>query len=212
MPGWAESPSSCAFSWGFTLFGPKSGAYSVAATADFVGQSATGIAISIYLFVAATIGLVLLMSCLSEAYLVDVRHKRIAWGTSLLAAVAVTIGWGLYLAPWTAVNAGGPAIDPGVSYALISAGFIILFGVSGILLGVALLTLAIGGQAAPTWVRVSSGLAGLSAVSSWGFLVVGHWSPNQWLPVPYYFVVLWGLAIGVWLLSSPSRTDAPPTT
>ena len=45
---------------GFTLYGPKSGAYSAAETAAFVGQSSTGLIVSIYLFAVSSIGLILL--------------------------------------------------------------------------------------------------------------------------------------------------------
>lgn len=75
----------------------------------------------------------------------------------------------------------------------------------GILLGIALLTLAIGGNAAPMRVRAFSGLAGTSALSSWAFLLLSKWSANQWLPVSFYVVLLWALVIGVWLLVSSSR-------
>jgi hypothetical protein len=43
------------------------------------------------------------------------------------------------------------------------------------------------------------------------FLVVSHWSANQWLPVPFYIVILWGLVIGIWLLVSPPGQADPPT-
>ena len=131
-----------------------------------------------------------------------------AWGTSLLAAAAFLIGWGLYFAPSTSVMSGGPAIDPGFTYAFTNAGLVVLFGVGAVLLGIALLTLAIAGRAAPTWVRALNALAGLSALSSWGFLLVSHWSANQWLPVPFYVVILWGVAIGIWLIVS-RRLDHP---
>lgn len=36
------------------------------------------------------------------------------------------------------------------------------------------------------------------------FLVATGWSPNQWLPAPFYLVVLWGLVVGVWLFLFPA--------
>jgi len=196
---------------GFTFFGPKGGHYSAAEIANFVAQSSTTIIFSIYLFAVSIIGLIVLMAYLSDTCFGAGRHDQMVWGTSLLAAASFLIGWGLYLALSTAVIAGGPAIDPAISYTFVSAGLVVLFGVSGILLGIALLTLTIGGHAAPRWVRAFSGLAGLSALFSWAFLLASKWSPNQWLPVPFYVVVLWGLIIGVWLLVSSPRADAPTT-
>jgi hypothetical protein len=186
----------------FTLFGPKSGAYSPAETAAFVGQSSTSLVVSVYLFAVSMIGLVALMAYLTDTYLADGRLARLAWDAALLAAASVLVGWGLYLAPSTAVIAGGPAIDPAISYTFISAGFVALFGVGGMLLGAALLVLAIAGLAAPMWIRALTGLAGLAAFLSWAFLLATGWSPNQWLPIPFYLVVVWGLVTGMWLLVS----------
>lgn len=193
---------------GFTLYGPKSGAYSAAETSAFVGQSSTGLIVSIYLFAVAIIGLIVLMAYLSAHSCGGDRQDRIVWGTSLAAAVSFLIGWGLYLVPSTALNAGGPPIDPAISYAFISGGFVVLFGVGDLLLGIALLTLAIRGLVLPTWVRAFTALTGLSALSAWGILLATGWSPNQWLPPPFYLVILWGLTIGVWLMISSPAPDA----
>jgi hypothetical protein len=196
---------------GFSLFGPNGGHYAVAAISNFVAQSATSFIASVYLFVASIIGLIVLMAHLCQTCFGVDRHDRIAWGASLLAVAAFLLGWGLYLAPSTSVMAGGPAIDPAISHTFISAGFVILFGVGGILLGVALVTVAIGGRAAPMWFRSFSGLTGFFALVSWAFVLATHWSPNQWMPVPFYVVVLWGLVTGVWLLAFAPTADASAT-
>jgi len=193
---------------GFTFFGPRGGRYAAAAIADFVGQSSINIVASTYLFVVSIIGLIALMAYLSATRFGPGQQDRVAWGTSLLAAAAFLIGWGLYFAPSTSVMSGGPAVDPGLTYAFTNAGLIVLFGVGAVFLGIALVTLAIAGRSAPMWIRAFDGLAGISALLSWAFLLVSHWSANQWLPVPFYVVVLWGLTIGIWLLISP-RPDDP---
>lgn len=194
---------------GFTFFGPRGARYSATAIADFVGQSSTSVIASIYLFAASIIGLIVLMAYLSETYFGSSPQGRIAWGTSLLAAASFMTGWSLYFAISTSIISGGPTIDSAITYTFLNAGFVVLFGVSGILLGVALLALATGGHVAPMWVRAFSGLAGLSALGSWAFLLSSHWSPNHWLPVPFYVVVLWGFVIGVWLLVAPLRPNKP---
>jgi hypothetical protein len=194
---------------GFTFFGPKGGKYSADETAAFVAQGSTALIVSVYLVAVSVIGLIVLMAHLSDTCFGAGRQGRVAWGASLLAAASVLIGWGLYLALPTSVISGGPAIDPAIGYTFINAGFVVLFGVGGVLLGIALLTLAIGGRAAQTWVRAFSLLAGLSALFSWAFLIVSKWSPNQWLPVPFYLVVLWGFVLGVWLVVSSPTPDAP---
>jgi hypothetical protein len=192
---------------GFTLYGPKSGAYSPAETAAFVDQGSTGLILSIYLFALSIIGLIVLMAYLSAHSCGGGRRDRIVWGTSIAAAASFLIGWGLYLVPSSAHVAGGPPIDPAVSYAFISGGFVVLFGVGDLLLGIALLTLAIRGLVLPAWVRAFTALTGLSALSAWGILLATGWSPNQWLAPPFYLVILWGLAIGVWLMISAAGPE-----
>ena len=188
---------------GFTFFGPRGGFYAASAVDSFVGQSATNIIVSVYLFALSSMGLCMLMAYLSETELSAGRHARMVWGASLLAAASFLIGWCIYFAPSIAVLSGGPTIDPAISYTFTSAGMIILFGVGGLLLGTALLTLAIAGREAPMWIRALNGLTGLSASFSFAFILVSRWSANQWLPVPFYLVVLWAIVLGVWLLVSP---------
>lgn len=184
---------------GFTLYGPKGGQYSAAEVAAFVAQNSSGLAVSVVLFGVSMVGLFLFLAYLSGTYVDEGPYRRLAWGMSMAGGSSILIGWGLYLASPIAAHSGGRAIDPGISYVVIGAGFTVLFGVGGMLLGIALVSIAIGARAAPTWVRGFSGLAGLSSLLSWPFLLASNWSPNQWLPVPFYLVVLWGIVIGVWL-------------
>lgn len=190
---------------GFTLFGPKGGRYSAAEIDSFLAQTSSGLIISIALLVISVIGLIVVMAHLSETS--SGTGRRAIWATSLVAAASFLIGWGLYLSPYTSIRSGGPALDPGVSYVFLSAGMVTLFGVGGIALGIALITLAVSGGVTPVWVRATSGFAGVSALITWPFLVALQWSPNQWLPGPFYLVILWGLIMGVWLLVSPGRPD-----
>ena len=199
---------------GFTLFGPKGGRYSADEIGAFVGQTATSLIASVYLVAASIIGLIVLMAYLSGTMGAG-AYRRITWATSVLAAGSFLIGWCLYLTPSTAVLAAGPAPDAALSHTIITAGFVLVFGASGILFGIALVTFALGAGVTAAWARALSGLAGLGAFLSWAFILALGWSPNQWLPAPFYLVVLWGLVMGVWLIVSPSpnaltRTTPPP--
>lgn len=196
---------------GFTLFGPKGGRYSAVEVASFVEQTSTSFIISIGLMVISVSGLIVLMAYLSETSFGEGRRGRVSWATSLLAAVSFLIGWGLYLTPSSSVGSGGPALDPGISYTFMSAGMVVLFGVGGTTLGLALVTLAAGGREVPAWIRAFTGLTGTSALLTWAFLVALRWSPNQWLPGPFYVVILWGLVMGIWLLASSPRQNHPKT-
>jgi len=79
------------------------------------------------------------------------------------------------------------------------AGIGIMFVSGGVMLGVSFLTLAIGGHAAPRWVRAFSGIVGLLAFFSMAYF-------------PFFGVILWGLVIGIWLLvSSPKQVPLTAT-
>jgi len=200
-----------AFAVGFTLFGPKSGHYSAEEVERFLAQGPGALTASVCLFAIAGAGLIALMAYLSESGFGQGRRGRVTWATGLVAAATMLAGWALYLAPAGSAGSGGPAMDPGISYAFLHAGMGVLCGVGGFLLGLALFAQAVGGQALPTWLRAFTGLSGLSALATWPFLVALNWSPNQWLPGPFYPVILWGVVVGIWLLvSSPDlgMTDA----
>jgi hypothetical protein len=197
---------------GFTLFGPKGGQYSADEVAAFVGQGNVGLMVSVYLLLVSIIGLIALISYLSETWIGSGRQRRTVWGASLAAGATFLVGWALYLTAPTSTLAGGPAIAPAISYALMSGGMLVFFGAGGALLGIALAILATRGTAAPSWIRVFTGLTGLAALSSWAFLLATGWSPNQWLPGPSYLVILWGLVTGVWLLISPATPEASART
>jgi hypothetical protein len=196
---------------GFTVFGPKGGQYSATEIDAFVAQGPTALIVSVYLLVLSIVGLIALMAHLSADWVPIGRQSRVTWGATLASGGAFLLGWGVYLAVPMAALAGGPAIDPAITYAILSGGMTVFFGAGGMLLGIALITLAAGGVAAPSWIRAFTCLVGLLSVSTWAFLLALEWSPNQWLPGPFYLIVLWGLVMGIWLLVSSPRigvTDA----
>jgi hypothetical protein len=64
----------------------------------------------------------------------------------------------------------------------------------GMLLGVALLTLAIAGDE-PGWFRVLAGVAGIGGLATPAFF-------------PFFLLLLFGLVVGFWLLVSGGRATA----
>ncbi len=169
------------------------GNYHANDVADFVAKGHRSVVLlSLFLVAAAIVGLLVVMAYLCETSFGKGRSGRIAWGTSLFASGSFLTGWAILITPSMSIAlGGGPGIDPTVSYTIMQAGWAVFLVVSGMMLGVSFLTLAIAGHAAPTWMRAFTGIVGLLALASVAFF-------------PFWAVFLWGLVIGIWLLvSSP---------
>jgi len=177
------------------------GNYHANDVADFVAKGhRSSVMISLFLVAAAIAGLLVVMAYLCETSFGKGRSGRIAWGTSLFAAGSFLVGWAILITPSMSVAlGGGPSIDPAVSYTIMQAGWAVFLVVSGMMLGISFLTLAIAGTAAPTWMRAFTGIVGLLALASIAFF-------------PFWAVFLWGLVIGIWLLVSSPRQAPPATT
>jgi len=177
------------------------GNYHANDVADFVAKGhRSSVMISLFLVAAAIVGLLVVMAYLCETSFGKGRSGRIAWGTSLFAAGSFLVGWAILITPSMSVAlGGGPSIDPAVSYTIMQAGWAVFLVVSGMMLGISFLTMAIAGTAAPAWMRAFTGIVGLLALASIAFF-------------PFWAVFLWGLVIGIWLLVSSPRQAAPATT
>ena len=186
---------------GMVSANPPGGDYRAGDIADFVAKGhRVNVVASLFLITISVVGLLMVTEYLCETSYGQGRHGRIAWGASLLAAASFLIGLTVVVTPSMSVAlGGGPSIDPAVNYTIMQAGFGIMFVSGGVMLGVSFLTLAIGGHAAPRWVRAFSGIVGLLAFFSMAYF-------------PFFGVILWGLVIGIWLLvSSPKQVPLTAT-
>ena len=93
---------------------------------------------------------------------------------------------------------GGKALDPRVTYAFSQAGLVVMFTGGAILLGAALVALALDGSAPlPSWLRWTTGIAGVLGLASPAFF-------------PFFAVLLWAVVTGIWTLTS-DRAAVPQT-
>jgi hypothetical protein len=89
------------------------------------------------------------------------------------------------------------AISPQVGYVFSEAGWAIMYGAGGILLGVALATFVIGRVAVPAWVRWFTAVAAVCALAA-----------IAWFP--FFLVYLWAIILGLWtLLAAPAEARQP---
>ena len=186
---------------GLLVASPPGGSYSASDATKYVAKGHhAAIFVSVYLLALALFGLLYLL-----AYLRDVafagpdgaRTARIFWGTGVAATGALAAGWSVVLGDAIAHAYGGSGvvIPPAVTYLVAQAGSAAVWGIGGILLGFALITLMLGSRLTlPAWLRWSTLVGGLGAIASLAFF-------------PSALVILWGVVIGVWLLVVGPRDD-----
>ncbi len=117
--------------------------------------------------------------------------RRIFWGCDLGAATAFAIGFAILVTPplSLAVGRGEPAA-PETTYLVTQAGWLVALGAGGLLLGVALVVLMLGTPAVlPAWLRWVTLAAGVLGLASIGYF-------------PFFFLLIWGVIVGAWLLAS----------
>jgi hypothetical protein len=99
-----------------------------------------------------------------------------------------------------AFSGGHPfTLTSGTVYTFCEAGFAVMYGAGGVLLGAALIAFAAGPVAAPSWVRWSTlvaGIAGLAALA--------------WFP--FFLVYIWAIVVGAWLIVADREPAAVPQT
>jgi hypothetical protein len=188
---------------GLFLSAPPGGSYSAHDATKYISHGHhAAVFVSAYLLLLATIGLVWLLAYLREATFASTGAAlgRVFWGTGLCAAASLAVGWSLILGPPIATAFGGKGVtlDPRVTYVLVEMGSAAVWGAGGVLLGFALFALMLGTRAVfPAWLRAATGIAAVGGIAAVAFF-------------PSALVILWGVAIGIWLLLARRRLDDGP--
>lgn len=186
---------------GMVLASPPGGSYSASDVADYVAKGhRTSVIVSIYLVVLAAVGLVCLLARLRDA-IADARTAAIFWAIGTAAVAGFVIGYALVAAVPLAIAYGGSAVtlQPTVVFTLAEAGWVVMYGAGGVLLGCALVALALRPAGLPAWVRWSTLVAGICGLAA-----------PLWFP--FFVVLIWAVVIGVWLLAADrGRVEVPQT-
>jgi hypothetical protein len=170
---------------------PPGGNYKASDVTSFLAKGhRPAVFLSLYLMVLAVVGLVLLLAQLRMR--VEGSRETLFWGFSIASAAAWVAGYALVVAtPAALAFSGGKlsasAISPQTAYVFSEAGWAVMYGAGGILLGVALATFVIGRVAVPGWVRWFTVLAAVCALAG-----------IAWFP--FFIVYLWSIVLGVWAL------------
>jgi hypothetical protein len=118
----------------------------------------------------------------------------------LAAAASFGVGWGVAIAQPIAHAEGGSGVSiaPAVTYLISETGVVFVFGSGAILLGLALIVLMLGsGLPFPTWLRWFTWLAALCGIAGLAFFT-------------FFVLLIWALAVGIWLLSTGRTAEASP--
>jgi hypothetical protein len=184
----------------FVSDGPG-GSYSASQATRFVshGHRATVI-ISAYVALMGIVGLICLLGHLRR--LIGERDPgglatTIFWGAGLAGATSFAIGWSVFAADVIARAEGGSGVvlTPVLIYLFAEVGATIIFGPGAVLLGVALLIVAFtAGALLPSWLRWLTVIAGIGGLAGPLFF-------------PSFLLIVWGIAVGIWLLAT--REPAP---
>ncbi len=179
----------------FSVAQPPGGTYKASDVAKYVAHGhRPAVFISLYVMLLAVVGLVLAITRLRGMLPADWSQNTFQ-AIGLIAAGSLLIGFALVGTVPTALSVGGGSpIDPRLTYMFTEAGDAVLFGAAFVILGAALVLLA-ARAAMPVWLRVVTGIAGIGGLAAPAFF-------------PMFLVLVWALAIGIWLLASPRSEPA----
>lgn len=185
----------------FFVASPAGGTYKASDVANYVARGhRVAVIVGTYLFTLGVFGLICLLAQLREQVARGgALADRIFFGAGIAAATSFAVGWAIVVGPALSRWYGGSssAVGSNVSYTIAETGNIVLFGAGAILLGLSLLALVAGGGAFPAWLRVATLIAALGALAAPAFF-------------PFFLVLIWGLAVGIWLLASDRDAAAAP--
>jgi hypothetical protein len=178
---------------------PPGGSYKAKDATTYVAHGhRAAVFVATYLVLIGVLGLICLLARLREAISAADDEQGVAlsifWGTGLVAAASFAIGWCVNFSPplaYAFASGGNPfSIRPREVYAISEIGGVIVFGGAGILLGLALIALALGARATlPAWLRWLTLIAGILGFASMAFF-------------PWFALPIWSVVVGAWLLVS----------
>jgi hypothetical protein len=183
------------------------GSYAPSDATNYVASGhRAAVYVAMYLVTVGFLGLICLLARLRESISVGTQEQPVAlsifWGAGLAAAVCWVAGWAItFSLPIAyAVGGNGFSVGPAQIYTIVEAGFALLFGVGGILLGLTLIVLFLGSRATlPAWLRWVTLIAGVLGLASPAFF-------------PWFALLIWGVVTGIWLLAAARSSASSPLT
>lgn len=184
----------------FMIANPPGGNYKVSDIQDFLAKGhRPAVFVSVYVMLIAVAGLLLLLARLRD--LIDGARASLFWGFSVGAVAAWLVGYALAISPSPTLAFGGgdlSTLPPTLTYALSEAGWAVMYGGGGLLLGCALITFAVGPVSVVAWLRWFTLIAGVASLAA-----------IAWFPM--FIVYIWAIVLGLWLLLAGRERVASPS-
>jgi hypothetical protein len=180
------------------LGSPPGGNYSRSDVAQYLAHGHQPAAfIAGYLGVASAAGLIALAAYLRGLIASQNGDSRLA---SLVSAASFVAGWAIVTAIVAAhaQGASGLTAAPQTIYLFSELGVAMIFGPGGIMLGFALITLALTlrkTEALPAWLRWLTLITGVAGLAAPAFF-------------PAILLVVWGITLGGWILTTGRAHEA----
>jgi hypothetical protein len=188
---------------GLLLSEPPGGTYSAHDAEKYIARGHhVAVFVAVYLLLLATFSLIWLLAYLREvgfAASSETWVARLFWGTGLCAAASLAVGWSLMLGVAMSTAFGGHSVTlaPNVTYVLVEVGSTAIWGAGAFLLGLALIAFSLAATAVfPAWLRVATAVAGIGGITGVAFFPSG-------------LLLLWGIAVGLWLVFASRRVADP---
>jgi hypothetical protein len=182
-----------------TIANSPGGNYSASQIADYLARGhRVAVIVVFHLALLGLLGLIAVLAHVRDL-LPDRRNATIIWGTGVAAAACFAIGWGIVGGQVIAHLEGGNAIavSPAVTYLISEIGAVFIFGCGAILLGLALIVLMLNSSTVlPRWLRSLTLVCGIAGVAGLAFFT-------------FFVLMLWGLAIGLWLATAGRHIASP---
>jgi hypothetical protein len=177
---------------------PPGGNYSASIVSDYLASGHhIAVLIAMHLALIGLVGLITMLAHLRDVLPVGTARTAF-WGTGIAAAAAFAAGWSIVGGQVVAHWEGGSAITIplAVTYLVSEIGVVLIFGAGAVLLGCALLVLVLNARGLlPSWLRWTTAAAGIAGIGGLAF-------------VTFFLLMLWGIAVGVWLVVGGLRSTA----
>lgn len=183
----------------FIVANPPGGDYKVSDITDFLAKGHRPAAfISMYLVMLSGAGLLVFLARLRDS--IDGDRASVFWGFGVAAATAWIAGYAVVISPTAALAFSSghlKTLDPTLAWTISEAGYAVMYGAGGVLLGCALVTFVVGRVTVATWFRWATAVAAIASLAS-----------LAWIPM--FLVYIWAIVSGIWLLfADRERVPSP---